>query len=281
MYKCGKELIDQIRNTNLPNEILPLWYLGQEGVLLKTNDKYIIFDPYFTDYVDKTVDPEKKMWVRNYPSPLDPKNMGFLDIIFITHAHYDHMDPWTLQAIYDGGDALFVAPPCVIIQLAKMEFESSRLVCAYDMRQMELKGLLVTPIGVAHDVEHFDSEGNFEELSYYLKLENGISLYHGGDITVTPSFLKKTADIKIDIALLPINGTSWKRTLSDIIGNIGADEAAELSDYMKADLFIPLHFDLYPVNEENPARLADLMYRKYFGKKYSVMQPGERLLYLK
>lgn len=83
----------------------------------------------------------------------------------------------------------------------------------------------------------------------------------------------------IDVACLPINGSDWKRKRADIIGNLNAREAADVANEIGADLLIPMHFDLFPHNGENPAHLADYMFTEHFGHKYHVMAPGERFFY--
>ncbi len=281
MQKSGEALRQQILQTNLPPEQLALWYLGQEGILIKSGGVTALIDPYLTDYVDKNISPEKQLWQRRYPPPIAPELLDFVDLVLLTHAHADHTDPWTLQAIHQHPSALFAGPPEVLTLLTGMGFGPQRLIQACCGQQILQHNWQITPVGVGHQEEHLDTQGNYQELSYILRLPNGICLYHGGDLSVTPSLLKSLNHLQPDIAMLPINGTGWQRTFADIIGNIDALEAADLAAYMEANLLIPLHFDLYGINQENPARLAEYMYNRYFGHSYRVLQPGERLLYMR
>ena len=70
-----------------------VFYLGQETILIKVSGKYIVFDPYLTDYVDRNFSNDVVTWKRNYPAPIAPEELDFIDYVFCSHAHGDHTDP--------------------------------------------------------------------------------------------------------------------------------------------------------------------------------------------
>ena len=90
---------NKILNTNLANGQVAIFYLGLESILVKADGKYLLFDGYLSDYVDKNCGSEQVKWVRRYPTPVSPEELDFVDYIFCSHAHFDHADPWTLGAI--------------------------------------------------------------------------------------------------------------------------------------------------------------------------------------
>ena len=93
LYKHGEALVQQMKTTAIPEEGIGIWYLGQETFLLKRGNKFILTDPYLTDYVDRFPEFVKGFWVRRYPSPVSPERLGFIDCVLCTHDHLDHMDP--------------------------------------------------------------------------------------------------------------------------------------------------------------------------------------------
>ncbi|MFV0413749.1 MAG: MBL fold metallo-hydrolase [Oscillospiraceae bacterium] len=281
MYRQGTALATEIQTTQPPEGCLAFWYLGQTGILFKSGESTVAVDPYLSYYVDEHVSLEEKIWVRNYPPPLPPAGLGSAGLVLLTHAHLDHTDPETLRGIYKNGGALFAGPPSVTAVLYGLGIPESRIVTLRAGKPFVWKGVRVLAYGVAHDVEHFDEEGNFLELSYHIRFENGLSAYHSGDFSVTPSLLQKTAGLAPNIAFLPINGTNWKQTQADIIGNINAAEAADFAEHLNADLTVPVHFDLYPVNGCNPAHFTEAMFYRHFGRKHHIMQVGERFIYMK
>ena len=136
------------------------------------------------------------------------------------------------------------------------------------------------PVRAAHEDFVQDENGDYECLGYVVRFPGG-SLYHAGDTVEWETMAEELAPLGIDIACLPINGSDWKRKKADIIGNLNAREACDLSQEIGADLLIPMHYDVFAHNGENPAYLADLMWRNCPGAKYHFFAPGERYLYMK
>ena len=64
---------DFILTTKLTENQAAIFYLGQEGILLKYHEQYLLIDPYLSDYVDRNCSTETLKWVRRYPAPIDPK----------------------------------------------------------------------------------------------------------------------------------------------------------------------------------------------------------------
>jgi len=138
----------------------------------------------------------------------------------------------------------------------------------------------VIPVRAAHETFSTDVNGDYECLGYIIRLPGG-TVYHSGDTIEWESMTDELGRYPVDIACLPINGSDWKRKKADIIGNLNAREAADVSDAISADLLIPLHYDVFAHNGENPAYLADYMWHTYPAGKYHIMAPGERLIYMK
>ena len=86
-------------DAKLEERQVALFYLGQEGFLIKHHDTYLLIDPYLSDYVDQNCCSDNVKWVRRYPAPISAEEFDFVDYVLCTHAHYDHADPYTLSAI--------------------------------------------------------------------------------------------------------------------------------------------------------------------------------------
>ena len=84
---------------------------------------------------------------------------------------------------------------------------------------------------------------------------------------------------RMNIMFVPINGHDWKRFCRDIMGNMDYREALDLCDYVGTDLVVPMHYDLFGDNTDNPAYFVDYLYREYSGQKFKMFMPGETLLY--
>ena len=102
---------NKILNAELTDGQVGLFYRGQLGFMIKFRGKYILIDGYLSDYVDKNCSREAFPMVRNYPVPVRPEELDFVDYVFCTHDHADHTDPYTVSGIASvNKKALYFAP---------------------------------------------------------------------------------------------------------------------------------------------------------------------------
>ncbi|MCW5849377.1 MAG: MBL fold metallo-hydrolase [Anaerolineae bacterium] len=81
-----------------------MWSLGQSGLVLKGGPTVVYIDPYLSNRIaDDWGGP-----ARQFPPPVEPHQVTNAQVVFCTHEHADHTDPWTLGAAGPG-----VAPGCL------------------------------------------------------------------------------------------------------------------------------------------------------------------------
>ena len=252
-----------------------LFYLGQVGFLLKYAGRYILIDGYLTDYVDRNCCTEAVTWVRLYAPPLKPEELDFVDFVFCTHAHFDHMDPWTLAAIAKvNNKARFYGPRSVTSLLPEYGIPASAITEVRTDQAMNLgDGISFTAIPSAHEELHPDGENSYLEVGYILTLGN-LRIYHSGDCCLYDGLEERI--MHMDALLLPINGRDYYRTVrKDIIGCFDSVEAITLAKNTGAGLLIPMHYDLYDVNAVNPAYFIDCLKAQSPAQSFHLFTPGE------
>ena len=280
---------DEVKKMNLKECILnshpaldqaAIFYLGQEGMLVKYQGKYLFFDPYLSDYVDRNCCSENVIWRRNYPAPIDPAALDFIDYVFCSHDHADHADPDTLTALAKASpNARFIGGKPVQRVFEKCGIAADRLICARADEEIFLEeNISVLPIPAAHEEIIRDEEGNCQALGFLATLGK-IRFYHAGDCCVYDGLAQRIQGA--DIACLPINGRDYYRLRDDIIGNMDCQEAARLAREAQIALTIPMHYDLYPINCLNPGWFVESMARFAPGQSFHLFQPGEKFLFEK
>ena len=279
----------EVKKMNLKERILAsrpgsaqaaVFYLGQESILIKCAGKYLLFDPYLSDYVDRHCCSEKVIWRRNYPAPIDPVQLDFIDYVFCSHAHADHADPDTLTALKIASPrAKFIGCKAVTAIFEKCGIEKDRILLARaDEAFTPEAGLSILPIPAAHEEIQRDEQGHCHALGFVVMLGN-IRFYHAGDCCIYDGLTERVKNA--DIAILPINGRDYYRLGDRIIGNMDCQEAARLAKDAHFTLTIPVHYDLYPINCLNPAWFVEAMARFAPGQAFHLFQPGEKYLYEK
>ena len=92
-------LIQKINKKQLMEDQLSVYFIGQSGYVLKTKRCTLYIDPYLSDYIENPHGLNDPYMLRNYPPPFTSDMIQSCDGVICTHAHVDHMDPWTLNQI--------------------------------------------------------------------------------------------------------------------------------------------------------------------------------------
>jgi L-ascorbate 6-phosphate lactonase len=274
-YRHGLSLLRQMETTVVPEKAVAIWHLGQESVVLKGGGATIYIDPYLSDSVNADGKSPRK-----FLSPLEPNEVTNADYVFITHGHLDHLDPWTLRGLASASpQARFLCPfPCVN-QMVEAGIERSRVRGVDAGQTVELDGLTVVPVAGKHEDYVRDEQGHHAFLGYVFRL-NGVTVYHAGDTIGFQALADELKPLGVDVAMMPINGRDFVRFGQGLIGNMDFREAVELGRAVGADLIVPLHYDLFEKNTENPAYFVDYIHARYPQQKFKLFVPGERMLYM-
>ena len=70
-----------------------LHWLGQAGFWIDTGAHRILIDPYLSDSLARKYAGQANDHRRMMPVPVVPEALPRPDVVLVTHAHTDHMDP--------------------------------------------------------------------------------------------------------------------------------------------------------------------------------------------
>ena len=109
---------------------------------------------------------------------------------------------------------------------------------------------------------------------------DGVVVYHSGDTVLYDGMARMIEESgwKIDIACLPVNGRDEKREKMGIVGNLNVEESLQLATTIRATWMIPIHNDLFSINQENPAYVESIL-NKATGVMIIKMTPGQQVDY--
>ena len=161
---------------------------------------------------------------------IDPYNfksngMAKADIIFITHAHYDHCDPDSIKKILKPTTVIVVPSGCKEKLGVKAEF--------FDVvpnKEYNISGFRFRTVPAYNNrperLQFHPKGNNWVGYIFYI---NNQTVYHAGDT----DFIEEMKHLgKINVALLPIGGTY----------TMDVDEAIAAANAIKADITIPMHY---------------------------------------
>lgn len=146
------------------------------------------------------------------------------DVICLTHAHFDHFDPESIEKIRKE-QTIYVAPVSMAGELASFAGEDQIHLLTPGM-ELALDALVIRTVPAYNKVKPFHPKRS-KLLGYLLEMD-GTIYYIAGDTDA----VKDLYDIRCDIALVPIGGTY----------TMTAEEAAGLINRIRPKAVIPTHY---------------------------------------
>jgi L-ascorbate metabolism protein UlaG (beta-lactamase superfamily) len=228
-----------------------LWiiWLGQAGFYVRYRNNFLMIDPYLTDSLAHKYKGKEFPHVRMMPIPFYPYEVHYLDFIFCTHGHSDHMDPGTLALLAkDYPERKFIVPRAEEIKAMERGVPQNQLILVNDGDSIKLSDdIKLDVIPSAHEGLDKNNNSEYYYLGYILTI-GPYKLYHSGDCVPYPGLTEKLKSFEVDVALLPVNGRDKYREERGIPGNFTFDEAVELCKNSKIQNLIVHHFGMFSFN---------------------------------
>jgi len=257
----------------LPESLaLRIYFLGQSGYVIKTADTILYIDPYLSDYVENPAGLNDRGMKRLYPPLINPGDIQKINGVICTHAHADHMDPWTLEKIRPFF-SFFSSQ--VSYDNSSTTLEGKKITYLLPRQAYVINDIKIEPIPAAHYALD-DGHGKPDCLSFIITIGNK-RLFFWGDGIIYERLLDELIKYEFDYFFAPINGRDWFRDKAGIIGNMNARELAELCSQIKINVVIPNHFDLFDYNSESVDHFLYYLHKFSPSQKYRILTVGETI----
>lgn len=240
------------RVTGFPQSGQPgLFWLGQAGFWIEAGEHRVLIDPYLSDSLARKYAGKQHDHKRMMPPPITIEDLPRPDLVLITHAHTDHMDPDTLDPLHQRfPEVPFLVPAASLTQAKQRIGENAALIAVdADQTRNPLPGLTITTFPAAHEDLRRDAQGQHHFLGYGIEC-GGLKIYHSGDSIPFAGLRERIEAFAPDIMLLPVNGRDADRLAAGIPGNFTLDEAIALAQGCAA--LIPHHFGMFAFNTIAP-----------------------------
>jgi len=227
---------------------LSITWLGHSTFILQTPGGIrVILDP----------------WIATNPScPEDAKKVGELNLVLVTHGHFDHTAD--VVSVARSTNAQVVAP----FELSVI-FQQRGLKNVVGMNPggtLKTHGLSVTMVPAVHSssIEE-DGKNVYAGLAtgYVIGFEDGLVAYYAGDTSIF-SDMKLIGELyRPTLAFLPIGD----------LFTMGPEQAAAACDLLGVKQVMPMHWGTFPALTGTPGRLRELVRSK--GVEVLDLKPGE------
>jgi len=209
-------------------------WLGHAGFLIQLGGKNILVDPNWALWHG----PVKRL---SHPT-LAARHLPYIDLVLITHAHFDHLHLPSLRSIAAGQPIVVpegvgsVVKSCAFSKIVEMDYWST----------VKFGNLEVTFTPTKHWGARFIHDTYRKFGAYILKCGDQ-SIFHCGDSSIFDGFTEIGKRAEFDIALMPIGAY---RAPSGRAVHMNPEEALEAFDMMGAKQLLPMHYGTFPLGGE-------------------------------
>jgi L-ascorbate metabolism protein UlaG (beta-lactamase superfamily) len=235
-------------------------FIGHSTFLIRTASTVIITDPVFTSRGGPfgAIGPRR---VR--PPALAASALPPVDIVLLSHNHYDHLQPSSLRLFRDT--ATYVVPMGLAPMLPRRRHRMIPAPVAYlfvpnrlgEPKQIELDWWQRATAGAADitcvPAQHFSARTPWNRnktlwCGFVVRVD-GVTIYFAGDSGYSPQFREIGARFgSVDVALLPIGAYEPRWFMAPV--HMNPDEAVRAHLDVRPRLSIGMHFGTFQLTDE-------------------------------
>ncbi|MGL6236139.1 MAG: MBL fold metallo-hydrolase [Segniliparus sp.] len=257
-----------------PGDLAATWF-GHASVLVEVDGRRVLTDPVWS----RRCSPSQLVGpARLHPPPLPLEHVPELDVVLLSHDHYDHLDVATIRVLAERTEAVFVTPLGVGAHLRHWGVPADRIVERGWWEEAVVGDLVLT----CAPARHFSGRGLRRNTSLWASWSIAgprHKVYFGGDSGHTRSFAEIGERLgRHDLTLLPIGAYNdlWREI------HMNPEEAvqAHLALAKPAAPMLPIHwatFRLAPHPWAEPVERLQEAQRAHAGLRVLYPEPGRRV----
>jgi L-ascorbate metabolism protein UlaG (beta-lactamase superfamily) len=242
-------------------------WIGHASFLIQTEKRAILIDPNWSRWL--------KIVKRLRHPGLELHELPAIDLVLVTHAHFDHLDKKTLRAI--AAHQSIVVPEHVGSLVQGLGFQKIEELQRWESLEYDGIKITLTPsfhwgARLLHD-QHRSFGG-------FLIEYRGQTIFHCGDSAYFSGFQEIGERAEITLALLPI-GAYDTPTGRDV--HMNPEEALQAFQELRAKFLIPMHYGTFPLSyeplDEPPQRLLMAAAQQGIADQIRILREGETIVF--
>jgi L-ascorbate 6-phosphate lactonase len=237
----SRAYMQSIRGYAVPEDALAIWFLGQNGFLLKdASDVLIGIDLYLTNSCAQSFAHLPYRVDRQLPVFIEPEDLD-IDVFLTTHSHEDHADPETIRRLDKERPIRFLGPFDSMRVYRECGVAESRCWMIHPGETVSLGVSITAQATFAMPTDATD----LNHTGVLLQFANGIRFYNSGD-TAYAERLTPLLPTDVDVCAICINGG---------FHNLSAMQAAAIVKAIRPRVVVPCHYDMMVNNVGSPEML--------------------------
>jgi L-ascorbate metabolism protein UlaG (beta-lactamase superfamily) len=215
-------------------------WIGHASFVFRLGGALVATDPVFAERMG----PSRRLT----PPGVAPSLLPPLDVVTVSHAHFDHMDLPSLRTLAERGDPLFVVPKdnAAVLRGAGIE----KVVELEWWESIDAAGLRVTCVPAQHWSMRMPWDRNTRLWGGFVyESAEGVA-YHAGDTALSEDMFRSIAARcpPIDWAMLPIG--AYDPTWFMSAQHMGPEEAGRAWELLGAGSLLAMHWGTFRLTDE-------------------------------
>ena len=240
------EISDEWENINMQSEENYAIWIGHSTFLIKKNGVSILTDPIFSDRASplKLVGPKRLI-----PPAISINSLPRIDIVTVSHNHYDHLDLPSLKEIYKlYPDTLFFVPKGDLKLLKKNGIKNVFEFSWWESFNFKDINLTFTP------VQHWSKRALFDRNKslwggWFYKYDD-YSIYHAGDTGYSDDFVNTKLKLgSPKYAFIPIGAYDPEWFMKE--SHVNPEEAVQIMLDLEAESSFGMHWATFKLTDED------------------------------
>ena len=241
-------------------------WLGHSTVLMRVGGLKIITDPVLWDV--------NFLVKRAALLPVEPEELPKVDIVLVSHGHYDHLDTKSIKFLKERFDPVFVTGPGYWKYFRSLG--TTKHASIDWSEKYSLSGVDITSLPVQHWSKRTFSDGNKMLWCSFLVEHAGRKYYWAGDTGYFSGFREIGEKYgPIDIFFGPIGAYEPRWFMKE--NHMNPEEALKAAKDLRAKTFVPIHWGTFDLSDEPlwlPPKKVEELYKPEYGFELKILGHG-------
>lgn len=172
-------------------------HIGHSTVLIHLDDINILADPNWNG--------RNLLFIRTNPPAISITNLPPIDIILISHGHFDHMDLDTIKKLYERNKQVKIFLPKNLGGLLE-EMNITNFIELNENENIKYKGITIKSYRARHNGTRYWFSSIDTSLALCYIIKGSHTVFFSGDTGYTNLFKQIGNEHKIDLAFIEIQG---------------------------------------------------------------------------
>lgn len=263
-------------NVEIKDNEFALSFINHSTFLIQFNGINILTDPVYSERTS----PVQWAGPKRVRKPgIKFKNLPQIDVVIISHNHYDHMDADTLQNLEKKFSPLILAPLGDKEFLDGLGLKNVKELDWWEEVKVRDHNFIYVP------AQHFSGRGLFDRMEslwggYVIQSKNK-QIYFAGDTGYSKHFSEISQKLgPIDFSLIPIGAYEPRWFMKDM--HVNPDDAVLAHKDLKSKHSIGMHYGTWQLTDEKidqPIIDLEIAKKKYQVDNFSTLFEGETKIF--